>query len=248
MNRYNILIADDEAPARKKLCTFLSKEEAAGELTEAGNGKEAIQLIQQNAPDLVLLDIQMPGITGFEVIEQIGADNMPPVVFVTAFDEFALQAFHVHAVDYLLKPFDRTRFQQAFYRAIEMIELKNNQLEKLDTLLKAFKQKQSYLERITVSQGNHFVLLPVEEILYFQADGKYIEVHLEKKKYLLRDTLTELESKLSPDKFVRIHRSCIVNLTAIRHLTPRSHGDYWVELTNEVRLTMSRRYRSNVFR
>ena len=248
MTHLKILIADDEAPARQKLLNFLAEENPPAHVMEAADGDEAVKKIRSEQPDLVLLDIQMPGKTGFEVIETIGVEHMPEVIFVTAYDEFALQAFIVQAVDYLLKPFDRERFQKALHRAMEQIRLKNSQSEILEKLLGEVRQKQTYLDRLMVSVGNRYVLLPVSEILYLQADDKYVEIHTSDKKHLLRETLTDLEAKLDPTRFARIHRSCIVNLDAIRQLTPRSHGDYWVELTNGERLVMSRRYREQVFR
>ena len=248
MTRFNILIADDEAPARRKLQTFLAGEEAVGTIFEAANGEEAVRQIQQKRPDLVLLDIQMPGKTGFELIEAIGIEHMPPVVFVTAYDEFALKAFEVHAVDYLLKPFDRERFRQAFQRAVEQIQLKQSQSALLEKLLGALRPQSSYLERLLVGVGKRYIPLPVRDILYLQAADKYVEIHTPDKKYLLRETLTALEAQLDPAQFARIHRSCMVRLDAIRQLSPRSHGDYWVELSNGHRLVLSRRYRELVFR
>lgn len=248
MMKIHILIADDEAPARRKLTTFLQGEKAVAKITEAGDGEEAIRLIKLQKPDLVLLDIQMPGKTGFEVIETIGVDQMPPVVFVTAYDEFALQAFTVHAVDYLLKPFDRERFQIALHRVIEQIELQQSQSNILGKLLQEVQPKQTYLERLMVNVASRFILVPVSEILYLKADDKYIEVHTTNKKYLIRNTLNDLEAKLNPAQFARINRSIIVRLNSIQELSPRSHGDYWVELKNGVRLVLSRRYRENVFR
>lgn len=248
MIKLHILIADDEAPARRKLQRFLQQVDAVRSISEALDGDEAIQHIKEQNPDLVLLDIQMPGKTGFEVIEAIGSGQMPPVIFVTAYDEFALQAFNVHAIDYLLKPFDRERFESAFHRALEQIKLKQSQSSLLDKLLQEVRPKTTFLERLKVTVGNRIILLLVKDILYFKADDKYVEVHTADNKYLIRETLTELESRLNPTNFARIHRSCIVQINAIRELSPRSHGDYWVTMINNIRLILSRRYRENIFR
>lgn len=248
MNSLHILIADDESPARQKLRNFLSGENNIEKISEAVDGEAAIEQIIEDRPDLILLDIQMPKITGFQVIEKIGVENMPPVVFVTAYDEYALKAFSVHAIDYLLKPFDRERFQASFHRAVEQIKLKSSQVSLFEKLLQEVGLKKEYLNRIMVKVGERFSPIPVEEILYFQADGKYVQIYTFEKKHLHRETLSEFETQLDPTQFARIHRSHIVNLNAIRELSPRSHGDYWVELKNGEKLVMSRRYRERVFR
>lgn len=248
MTSLTILIADDEAPARRKLRTFLAGEAGVGDILEAADGDEAVRLINAHQPDLVLLDIQMPGKSGFEVIREVGPEQMPPVIFVTAYDEFAIQAFAVHAVDYLLKPFDRARFLKTFRWALDQLRLKNSQTAMLEKLLAELRPKPDYLERLMVSAANRHILLPVADILYLEADEKYVWIRTVDKKHLLRESLSALEAQLDPARFARIHRSHIVNLDAIGQLTPRSHGDYWVELKNGERLVLSRRYREAVFR
>ncbi|MCB0600755.1 MAG: response regulator transcription factor [Saprospiraceae bacterium] len=242
-----ILIADDEAPARRKLQSLLKDEPLVDQVYFAEDGDIAVEKIMQLSPDLVLLDIQMPGKSGFEVIAEVGVENMPPVIFITAYDHYALRAFEVHAVDYLLKPFDRERFQTAFHQAVNQIQLKKNQTALFQQLLATFKNPQQYLDRIMVQVGTRIIPLSISDILYFESDDKYVEIHTVEQKYLLRESLSRLESQLDPKLFARVHRSHIVQIKAIRQLTPRSHGDYWIELINGKKLILSRRYRDQLF-
>ncbi len=248
MKNLNVLIVDDEAPARKKVFNFLQKESQVNTINEASNGIEAIRMIKDNPPDLVLLDIQMPGKTGFEVIEILGVSNMPPLIFITAYDQFALQAFEVQAIDYLLKPFDRDRFKKVFDRALQQIQLKNTQEILLQKLLQQVNPSTNYLDRLMINNKGKFVFIPLEKVLYLKADDKYVQIHTINKKHLIRKSLSDIAGKLNPKHFARIHRSYIVNLDSIKQLSPRSHGDYWVELINEERLILSRRYRDQIFR
>ena len=243
-----ILVVDDESPARRKLLSLLSDEPLVEKIYVAEDGDLAVEKINQLKPDLVLLDIQMPGKSGFEVIAEVGVEFMPPVIFITAFDHYAVKAFEVHAVDYLLKPFDRERFQIAFHKAVEQIQSKKNQSELFQQLLASIKKPQQFLDRIMVSTGSRIIPNAMEDVLYFASDDKYVEIHTAEQKYLLRDSLSRLESQLDPNQFVRIHRSHLVRIKAIRQLTLRSHGDYWIELLNGKRLILSRRFRDHLFR
>ncbi|HFA50480.1 MAG TPA: response regulator transcription factor [Bacteroidetes bacterium] len=247
MKNLRILIADDEQPARQKAKKFLAQEEHIAAISEAENGPEAVQIISGQNIDLVFLDIQMPGMNGFEVIEKIGAENMPPVIFVTAYDQYAIHAFKVQAVDYLLKPFGQNSFHQSFQRALQQIRSKPKYSELFSRLLQEVKQKKEYIERIMVNSGSRYFFIPVDDVLYISADDKYVRLHTGKKTWLLRETLANLEKKLDPAEFARIHRSHIVRLSGIREMSPRSHGDYWVLLKNGERLVMSRRYRARLF-
>lgn len=247
MFKIDVLIAEDEAPARRKLLHFLQGTEDVNQVYESSNGLEALDFIQEKRPDLVLLDIQMPGLTGFELIRKIGADQMPPVVFVTAYDQYALDAFEVNAVDYLLKPFDKKRFQQAFQNALEKIRRQKEYSLLYKKLLQGFPEPVNYLDRLAVSIGNRYIFLPVEDIFYLAADDKYVKIHTAQKSYLLRETIRNLEQKLDPQLFIRIHRSYLVNIRCIREMFPRSHGDYTVVLQNDTQLTVSRRYRERLF-
>lgn len=243
----NILIVDDEAAARQKIKGYFREGKFNVYLQEARDGKEAVLNIKKHTIDLVLLDIQMPGMNGFEVIRAIGTHQMPPVVFITAYDQYAIEAFKVKAVDYLLKPFDFDRFKEAFQRAVEQIKMKANFSNLFDQLLQKVNTPKAYLERILVNIGSRHFFLSLSEIHYISSDDKYIELHTKEKKYLIRETLSKLEQELDPGKFVRIHRSHLINLDYIQEMHPKSHGDYTVVMKNGDRLTISRRYRDRVF-
>jgi len=247
MQDIKILIVDDEAPARKKIRSYLKNEKAIASIEEAENGIEAVQKINGQKPDLVFLDIQMPGMTGFEVIETIGIDDMPVVVFVTAYDQYAIDAFEVQAIDYLLKPFDQDRFQKSFNRALEQIELKKNNVAILKNLLNEIDKGRTYLDRIMVNEGSRYFFAPTNKIMYISAEEKYVNLHTEKDRYLIRETMSNLERQLDPNKFKRIHRSYIVNIDFIKEMQPWSHGDYVVILKNGTKLTLSRRFRDQLF-
>ena len=246
------LIVDDEPLARRNLRLLLEKDPQIEILEECRNGREAVKSIEQHAPDLVFLDIQMPEMDGFDVLEQVGAEGMAAVVFVTAFDQYALKAFEVHALDYLLKPYDDIRFSQALKRAKSQIESREINkvskrllalLEERENLREVGNRKPTYLKRLMVKLTNRVVLLKVEEIDWIEADGNYAKLHIGAKSHLLREKMHDLEKQLDPDKFVRIHRSIIVNLNRIKELQPHFNGDYIVVLDNgrQLRLSRSRR-------
>jgi len=243
----SILIVDDEQPARTKIKGYLNSETGIGIIFEAENGVVAVKQIQKYSPDLVFLDIQMPGMNGFKVIEAIGVENMPLVIFVTAYDQYAINAFEVQAIDYLLKPFDQTRFRQALHRALERIELKMANSSILNELLKHVHHRQEYLQRILVNEGQRYFFIPTDEITHITAAEKYATLFTVKAHYLIRETMNHLEQSLDPAKFKRIHRSHIVNLNYIKEIQPWSHGDYVVILTTGTRLTLSRRFRERLF-
>ena len=189
----------------------------------------------------------MPGMTGFEVIEQVGIEKMPVIIFVTAYDQFALNAFEVNAVDYLLKPFDKERFLKSFNHAKEHIDLKYNKNDVVKNLFNEIKKEKKQVERIMVNVGSKYFFVNVSEILFIKAEEKYVELNTVKGKYLLRETMTKLEEELDQNKFARIHRSYIVNIEHIGEIQPWSHGDYIVVMKNGEKLSMSRRYRQNLF-
>jgi len=243
---------DDEPLARRNLRLLLEKDPQIEILEECRNGREAVKSIEQLAPDLVFLDIQMPEMDGFDVLEHVGPEGMSAVVFVTAFDQYALKAFEVHALDYLLKPYDDTRFSQALKRAKSQIESREINkvskrllalLEERENLREVGSRKPTYLKRLMVKLTNRVVLLKVEEIDWIEADGNYAKLHIGPKSHLLREKMHDLEKQLDPDKFVRIHRSIIVNLNRIKELQPHFNGDYIVVLDNgrQLRLSRSRR-------
>jgi two-component system LytT family response regulator len=248
MNTRNIkiLITDDEQPARKKLISFIKKSSYECEIHEATNGIEAIERIKDIDPHLVFLDIQMPGMTGFEVIENVGVGNMPIVVFVTAYDQYALDAFEVNAIDYLLKPFYRERFQKAFDKALKRIESKDPAKEDIEKLLVEIKRTHTFSERFLVNHSSKYFFVQADEINYISSEEKYVSLHTPSGTFLLRDTMNNMEEKLDPDKFARVHRSYIVNISCIKEIHPWSHGDYTIILNNDERINMSRRYKNRL--
>ena len=246
MRDIDILIVDDEQPARQKIRSYLKKETGIEAIFEAENGIEAVRLIRKNHPDLVFLDIQMPGRNGFEVIESVGVENMPAVIFVTAYDEYALDAFEVQAVDYLLKPFDQGRFRKSFSRALEQIQAGGKDSVFLRKLLSEIHQEKKYLHRIMVKKGLRYFFVFTSEIMYISACEKYINLHTQEGTHLIRDTMSRMELRLDPDDFARIHRSHIVNVNFVKELQPWSHGDCIVILKDGTSLNLSRRYRDKL--
>jgi two-component system LytT family response regulator len=241
-----VLIADDEAPARRKLRAHLAGRSGVEIAGEAADGLQTVEAIHELHPDLVFLDIQMPGLSGFEVIESVGVDAMPAVVFVTAYDEFAVEAFEVQAVDYLLKPFSKERFERALERALRALEHKEDGHDAVRSLLDRVLAGRRPLRRLVVRTGERMLLVPLHEVLHLEADGNYVKVHTASGVHLLRETLTALEGRLDPERFARIHRSEIVNLDAVKEIQPYFHGDLIVVLKNGERVRLSRRYRERV--
>jgi len=242
-----ILVVDDESPARKKIRQFL-KDEGIDPVLEAEDGVEAVKRIEEEKPDLVFLDIQMPLMTGFEVIRAVGVENMPAVVFVTAYDKYALEAFEVEAVDYLMKPFDQDRFKRSFDRAAERIRLEGEQKESYQKVLDQMRKREGFLQRIMVKQGPRFFYVKTDEIMYISAEQKYMELHTEKKTFLIRETMNSIEESLDPAKFARIHRSTLLNVEYMQEIQPWFHGDCTVILKTGEKLTLSRRYRDRLIK
>jgi two-component system LytT family response regulator len=242
------IIVDDVDLARERIKILLGDAEIEI-VAECANGREAIKAISSLKPELVFLDIQMPKISGFEVVETIGVEVMPVVIFVTAYDEFALRAFEINAVDYLLKPFDEARLKKAVARAkreIEQQTLAGEMEEKLRRLLKEVRTEPKYLKRIPVKSARDTTLVLTEEIDWINSAGHYLELHAGGEKHLIREQLSRLEAKLDPEKFVRIHRSTIVNLDSIKSLHPLFNGDHIVVLKNGRKLNSSRTYHENL--
>ncbi len=245
MDKLRILIVDDEPPARNKIRNFLQNEPVS-RIFEADNGKDAQRIIRDEHPDLVFLDIQMPGMGGFELIEAVGVESMPPVVFVTAYDQYALHAFEIQAVDYLLKPFDQGRFKKAFERARRRVLSGSLGPEFFTTLLTEIRKEKRYLQRIPIRKGSRIVFINTSEIHHITAEEKYVNIHTDRGAWLLRETISQLEAQLEPALFVRIHKSHIVNRDYIREIQPWAHGDMIVILKNGEQLRLSRRYRDRV--
>jgi len=237
-----ILVVDDEEPARRKLMLFLRRTLPDCELLESADGLEAVEMIDAQSPDLVFLDIQMARMTGLEVVDAIGADAMPPVVFVTAYDEFAVRAFDLQAVDYLLKPYDRTRFERALRRAMERVWEEEPGQKQIDRLMESPPATETPMERIVVKERGRVIFVPVSEVERIAADDKYLIVHASGKDHQVRATIKNFENRLDPQTFFRIHRSHIVNLNFVRELQPFSHGDYTVVMKDGAELTLSRRF------
>jgi len=238
------LIVDDEPLARERIRTLLEKEPDIEILGECDNGLLAVEQIRKDSPDLVFLDVQMPELDGFGVLEQIRGERMPAIIFVTAHDKFALQAFEVHAVDYLLKPFDRERFEKALRRATENIERRQGDdlSQRLSALLADVKPE-GRVDRLAIKTSGRVILLRVEEIDWIEAADNYVNLHVGNESHLHRETMTAMEDRLRSGNFLRISRSTIVNVDRIKELQPLFHGDYCVILRNGTRLTLSRGYR-----
>jgi two-component system LytT family response regulator len=243
-----VLIVDDEPLARERLRTLLADESGMQVVGEANDGRTAVDAIGSLSPDLVFLDVQLPGSTGFEVIETVGANSMPFVIFVTAYDRYALRAFDVHALDYLLKPFDRDRFRQALARVRQQLEHRTGgDLERrLLALVQDLKPAQPRVDRFVVKSGGRVFFVRNDEIDWIEAAGNYVKLHVGADSHLFRETMNAVEARLDPDLFFRIHRSHIVNIERIRELQPWFNGEYVVFLKNGTRLTLSRGYREKL--
>ena len=245
------LIVDDEELARDRLRSLLSREERIEIIGEASDGKGAVSEIEKLKPDLVFLDVQMPEMNGFEVLEALDEGTRPNVVFCTAHDKFALKAFDVHAVDYLLKPFDRERFQTALQRAVAKVEgSKKGQkgTEKdagVAAVLKEVKPS-APVERLLVKAEGRVLLIKVEDIDFVEAADNYVNLKVGKDSHMMRETMSSLETRLPADRFMRISRSAIVNVERIQELQPMFHGEYVVVLKNGAKLTLSRSYRDKL--
>jgi two-component system LytT family response regulator len=241
-------VVDDEPIARERILSLLQSENDVEVIGQCADGVQAVSAIQQQAPDLVFLDVQMPGCDGFGVIQNIGADRMPTVVFVTAYDEYALRAFEVHALDYLLKPFGKDRFQETLKHARESLERRRagDLGRRLLALVHDLKPEQQRLDRLVVKSGGRVFFLRTEEIDWIEAAGNYVRLHLGEENHLFRETMNGMESRLDTRRFVRIHRSRIVNTERIKELQPWFNGEYVVILRNGTRLTLSRGYREKL--
>lgn len=246
--KIRVLLVDDETLAREMIREMLESDPDAEIIGECINGEEAVAAIEENAPDLLFLDVQMPGASGFKVLETLKNGHMPHVIFVTAYDQYAVRAFEVHALDYLLKPFDRERFETSWQRAKEQIlkEKSGHLNERILTLLEELKAESKYLERLVIKAGGRVFFLEASEIDWIEAEGNYVSVHSGKKSHLLRETISSLEAQLDPKKFRRIHRSSIVQLDKIKELQPWFHGEYRIILHSGAQLMLSRNYRENL--
>lgn len=236
------LIVDDEQLAREELSYLLTDIPDIEILQTAANGIEAVKLIEQLEPDLVFLDVQMPERDGFDVVKALPPRRLPAVLFVTAYDRYALQAFEVHAVDYLLKPFTGERFRTALDRARERIA-QHVQDPALAELARALRNRPAYLSRLPIRSGGRTLFVNLDAVDWLEAADNYVRVHVGQREHLVRETLATLEAQLDPERFARIHRSAIVRLDGVAEIRPTSHGDAEVVLRNGSRLTASRTWR-----
>lgn len=243
-----VLLVDDEPLAREMLREMLQGEPDVAIVGESVNGREALKAIRTHTPDLLFLDVQMPELGGFELLEALGRDQIPFIIFVTAYDQYAVRAFEVHALDYLLKPFDRERFEASWQRAKKQILRDRNggTDQRILALLEELKAGSKYLERLVIKAAGRIYFLETSEIDWIGAEGNYVSVHSGKKSHLLRETISGLEAQLDPKKFVRIHRSAIIHLDRIQELQPWFHGEYRIILQDGTQLTLSRNYRDKL--
>ena len=242
-----VLVADDQPMARDRLVSLLAAEPGVEVAATAASGPEAVASIRRSAPDLVFLDLQMPGMDGFQVIETIGVDRMPPTVFVTAYDDYAVRAFEVQAIDYLLKPFARQRFQAALARARKQLERdrQGELAQRLRELLKAGRSDAGS-ERLLIKTGGRVSFVDIDSIDWVEAEGNYVRIHAGPHVHLLRDTMNSLIARIGERQFFRIHRSRIVNIARVKELSIAGGGDYHVLLQDGTRLSLSRLYRDTL--
>jgi two-component system LytT family response regulator len=240
--RLHALIVDDEPIARRSLRRLLDKDPDVAIVAECGDGHSAVTAIHAQRPNLVFLDIQMPEVNGFEVVKQVGVEQMPVTIFVTAYDSYALRAFEAHAIDYLLKPFGKARFSEALSRAKQHIAGGLNQ-EALGSIVAALGQvatQNRFPDQLPVTADGHVVLVSTAEIDWIEADGNYARLHVGARHYEIRETLSSIERRLDPLAFVRIHRSTIVNVRRIKEIHPWFRGHHLVVLKDGRELRMSR--------
>lgn len=252
------LVVDDEPLAREGLRLLLAADPEVSVVGEAGNGPEAVRLIREQRPDLVLLDVQMPELNGFEVLSHLGPGEVPAVIFVTAYDRYALRAFDIHALDYLLKPFRDDRFHDAIGRAKAQIRLArmSDLSQRLMSVLSTYGERdgapapapaptptERWVRRLAIRDSGRVVFLDVDEIEYIEAADYYVQIHAGGKAYLHRETMQGLEARLDPERFMRIHRSAIVNSSRIRELRSEGRRDLVVVLTGGAELRVARSHR-----
>ncbi|MDT4897514.1 MAG: two-component system, LytTR family, response regulator [Acidobacteriota bacterium] len=242
------VIVDDEPLARRGIRAHLTEERDVEIIAECGNGRDAVRVISELAPDLVFLDVQMPELDGFGVLEAINLEHLPSVIFVTAYDKYALRAFEVHALDYLLKPFDTERFTRAMERARTQIERRSisDLSHRLQSLINDLQTNQKYAERLVIKSAGRIFFLGVEEIDWVEAADNYVRLHSGNNTHLLRETMNSLEKKLDPAQFLRIQRSTIINVRRIKELHPLFKGEYEIVLKDGTRLSSGRGYRARL--
>ncbi|MGI8742403.1 MAG: LytR/AlgR family response regulator transcription factor [Bryobacteraceae bacterium] len=248
MDRINALIVDDERLSRQRIRRLLSVEQDVDVMGEWANGEEAVAFLKEKTPDVLFIDIQMPGQDGFSVLATIAAGPVPITIFVTAFDEHALKAFEVQAFDYLLKPFDRRRFQTTMQRAREQLRRlrSDNTQDRLVALLEGLGHRKNGSDRLAIKTAGHVVFVKTEDVSWIEAADNYVCLHCGPETHILRETMNALEARLDSSKFLRVHRSTIVNVDRIKELQPWFRGDYLLVLQDGTQLTLSRTYREKL--
>jgi two-component system LytT family response regulator len=246
--RLTVLVVDDEPLARDGLKLLLGRQPRVASVSEARNGREAVALIRQQKPDLVLLDVQMPRMDGFAVVQAIGAEHMPAVIFVTAHDQYAIRAFEIAAVDYLLKPVSEERFSMAFERASSRLQRAPHEQEtgQVLAMLEVIANPPRQLARLAIRSGERTVFVPVNDVDRIEALQNYVQVHVGATTHLLHVPMNTIETVLDPQRFLRIHRSHIVNVQRIAQLWSVAHGQYVIELKSGERLASGRTYRERI--
>lgn len=248
--RLSVLIVDDEPIAREGLRLLLGRQPQVESVLEARNGREAIALIREQKPDLVLLDVQMPRTDGFAVVHAVGAERMPPMIFVTAHDQYAIRAFEIAAIDYLLKPVTEERFDLAFKRAIGRVRdaPREDATKQLMAMLDAIANPPRQMERFAVRSGESTLFVPISEVDWIEAFQNYVRLHMGPATHLLHVPMNTIEGVLDSGRFLRIHRSYIVNVRRIAQLSSIAHGQYVVELKSGQRLQSGRTYSERIRR
>lgn len=235
---------DDEPWARKRIASLLKAEKDIAIAGECADGESAVSAIHSASPDVVFLDVQMPGMNGFEVLEAVGAERWPRIVFVTAYDKYAVQAFEIHAVDYLLKPFDEKRFQTALRRVRSELETATgDERQRIAKLIRSLSGGPQYLRRLGVKSGGRVAFVKTADVDWLEATGNYIALHVGGESHLIRETMNGMEGKLDPNQFVRVHRSTIVNLDRVKEVQPWFGGEQTLLLKDGTQLTVGRAFR-----
>ena len=243
------LIVDDEPLAREYVRSLLENDREIEIAGERGDGRSALEFIKNEKPDLIFLDVQMPEMNGFEMLESLGAENLPAIIFTTAFEEYAIRAFEFHALDYLLKPFDESRFRQSLNFAKERLNTGERETGQIGEMLKSVREKPQFLERLLIKQNGRIVFLHAADIDFIKADDKYVEIYHagQTKPHLVRQTLTAMKSQLDPRRFAQTHRSAIVNLEKIKELETVFGGDYAIVMQSGARLAVGKNYKDELF-
>jgi two-component system, LytTR family, response regulator len=244
------IVADDENLARKKLRLLLSSEAGVDVVAECSNGRQTLAAVQAHRPDLLLLDIQMPDLDGFEVIEELSGGELPVIIFTTAYDQYAIRAFEAHALDYLLKPFNQDRLHRALERVkAELLKTHEHSVKtRILDLLGRTKSESQQLRRLVIRTAGRVVFLEIDEVDWIEAAANYVKLHVGKDSFLIREGIGHFSAKLDPDRFVRIHRSSIVNVRRIRELQPCDSGEYIAVLRDGKELSCSRGCRPQLLR